>query len=444
MVEPADPPGRRSRLAPVRWRIRGQALHPGAGGSSPTHSIDGGGGTLNAQRHAAAGGGHAAGVERIGDRREAAQLVGDEEMGTRWHPWRSEAPGRPTAHRRPAGRDVDELESLEGQRRRRWVVELDQLVARARAAGHHLADDEVIDGRQRTPDRPCRAAAGGREQADAMTRRGRRSGARHAAGGWEMDTAEPRGRRRRPPQDAADAYRTLSGRLPCSPAAQYNRPPCPPMTDLVARRGSTTSQALRARRASRGGQPSPSRSPIAQGGGFLNRIFPPAPPLPGRPDPLEGFTGGGPLRPVTVRIYLLLENLLAWIPTGLVALVWISCLVQLRRQSVSLLGTFVLFGALIGAGWFGWQRPTLYGAAAALLGFVVATGRSCCSFSPQGATRRRSAAARGDWTAPAPGALLPRSASSAAGMAAICAAARPRSARQRPAGGAVARCHIGT
>jgi hypothetical protein len=33
----------------------------------------------------------------------------------------------------------------------------------------------------------------------------------------------------------------------------------------------------------------------------------------------------------------------------------------------------VLFGALIAAGWFGWQRPTLYGTAAGILGFAITT-----------------------------------------------------------------------
>ncbi len=194
-----------------RWHIRGQPFQPGAGGSSPTDSIDGGGGTLNAQRHAAAGGGHAAGVERIGDRREAAELVGDEEMGTRWHLGSAEAPGRPPAHRRAAGRDVDELESLEGQRRRRWVVELDQLVARARAAGHHLADDEVIDGRRGRPIDSAERQQRGRKQADdddADGRRSARAARRRADGQWTRQT--PRGRRRRPPQDAG---RTLTARL---------------------------------------------------------------------------------------------------------------------------------------------------------------------------------------------------------------------------------------
>ena len=133
------------------------------------------------------------------------------------------------------------------------------------------------------------------------------------------------------------------------------------------------------------GEPEPEPD-SGRGGGFLNRIFPPAPPLSGRPDPLEGFTGGGALRPITLRIFLLRENLLAWIPTGLVAFVGFLASFSFAGGIVSLLGTFVLFGALIGAGWFGWQRPTLYGVAASLLGFVVATAIVLFTFSSQGAT----------------------------------------------------------
>jgi hypothetical protein len=121
-------------------------------------------------------------------------------------------------------------------------------------------------------------------------------------------------------------------------------------------------------------------------GGFLNRIFPPAPPLPGRPDPLAGFNGGGPLRPVTVRLFLLRQNLLAWILPGLIAFVGFLASFSYAGGLVSLLGTFVLFGGLIAAGWFGWQRPTLYGVAASLLGFVIATAIVLFTFSSRGAT----------------------------------------------------------
>jgi hypothetical protein len=132
------------------------------------------------------------------------------------------------------------------------------------------------------------------------------------------------------------------------------------------------------------GEPEPEER--SSQGGFLNRIFPPAPPLPGRPDPLAGFDGGGPLRLVTVRLFLLRQNLLAWLLPGLIAFVGFLASFSYAGGLVSLLGTFVLFGALIAAGWFGWQRPTLYGVAASLLGFVIATAIVLFAFSSQGAT----------------------------------------------------------
>ena len=105
--------------------------------------------------------------------------------------------------------------------------------------------------------------------------------------------------------------------------------------------------------------------------GFLGRIFPPAPPLPGRPDPLAGFDSSGPLRPVRERIYLLRQNLPAWLLTGLVAFIGFFGSFVFATSVLGLVGTFLLFGSLIAAGWIGWQRPTLYGTAAALLSFLV-------------------------------------------------------------------------
>jgi hypothetical protein len=105
--------------------------------------------------------------------------------------------------------------------------------------------------------------------------------------------------------------------------------------------------------------------------GFLSRIFPPAPPLPGRPDPLAEFDRSGPLRPVRERIYLLRQNPAAWLLTGLAAFIGFFGSTALSSSPLSLVATFILFGALIAAGWFGWQRPTLYGTAAALVSFLV-------------------------------------------------------------------------
>ncbi|MGI8999240.1 MAG: hypothetical protein ACR2GO_05990, partial [Candidatus Limnocylindria bacterium] len=146
----------------------------------------------------------------------------------------------------------------------------------------------------------------------------------------------------------------------------------------------------RARLAARGelperdtNNPEPESRPVR--GGFLTRMFPSTPPLPDRKDPLAGFTGSGPLRFVTERLFLLRRNPLAWILPGLLAVVGYLASFGDRTGVISLIGTFVLFGALIAAGWFGWQRPSLFGASAALLTFVIATALVLFSFARQGA-----------------------------------------------------------
>lgn len=183
-----------------------------------------------------------------------------------------------------------------------------------------------------------------------------------------------------------NAYRPLSGRLPCTREVQSAA------MSSEDRSASRRAEARRrARLAARGeySEPEtvdPEPTPRPNRGGFVNRMFPPAPPLPDRPDPLEGFTGGGPLRPITVRLFLLRRNPLAWILPGLIAFVGFLASFSYAAGIVGLLGTFILFGALIAAGWFGWQRPTLYGVAAALVGFVIATAVVLYSYSSQGAT----------------------------------------------------------
>jgi len=146
----------------------------------------------------------------------------------------------------------------------------------------------------------------------------------------------------------------------------------------------------RARLAARGetpepitGDPEPETRPSR--GGFLTRIFPPAPPLPNRPDPLAGFNGGGPLRPVSERLYLLGRNPLAWIVPSLGATVGLIASLSYATGFIGLVGTFLLFGSLIAAGWFGWQRPALFGVAAALAAFLIATALSFLYFADRGA-----------------------------------------------------------
>jgi hypothetical protein len=128
--------------------------------------------------------------------------------------------------------------------------------------------------------------------------------------------------------------------------------------------------------------PTPSRR---GGGGFLGRLFPPAPPLPNRPDPLAGFDPDGPLRPVRERLFLLRRNPWAWTVTGVVAFIGFMATNFYAAGFLGLLGTFVLFGALIAAGWFGWQRPSLYGTAAALVSFVLSATLILVTFASRGA-----------------------------------------------------------
>jgi hypothetical protein len=146
----------------------------------------------------------------------------------------------------------------------------------------------------------------------------------------------------------------------------------------------------RARLASRGELPEPEETepepgPSTQRGGFLRRLFPSAPPLPDRPDPLAGFTGSGPLRPIAERAFLLRRNLISWVVPAVVAFLGLIASLSDRETVLGLMGTFVLFGALIAAGWFGWQRPTLYGTAAALLGYFVSLALIFAFFSSRGA-----------------------------------------------------------
>lgn len=122
-----------------------------------------------------------------------------------------------------------------------------------------------------------------------------------------------------------------------------------------------------------------------RGGGFLSRLFPPAPPLPNRPDPLAGFDREGPMRPVRERAFLLRSNPLAWVLPGIGAFIGFFASLFYAQGLLGLIGTFVLFGALIAAGWFGWQRPTLFGTAAALVSFLLSAGLILYTFASRGA-----------------------------------------------------------
>jgi hypothetical protein len=146
-------------------------------------------------------------------------------------------------------------------------------------------------------------------------------------------------------------------------------------------RASRAEARRRARAAARGDQfeatedeESPEQPAAAERGGFLRRIFPPAPPLPNKPDPLAKFDRGGSLVPVRERAFLLRQNPMAWVLPGALSFLGLYASFFYGGSLIGMLATFVQFGALIAAGWFGWQRPTLYGTAAGVMGGTLTAG----------------------------------------------------------------------
>ncbi len=112
----------------------------------------------------------------------------------------------------------------------------------------------------------------------------------------------------------------------------------------------------------------PARQPSMS---FLARLFPPAAPLPGKPPPLTGFTYTGRLRPLVLGGWLIRQNLYAGIGMGIL---WAASYVLTVQEGRSIFGTiasFVSFGALVAAGWIGWQRPWFYGFVAAVVGYIA-------------------------------------------------------------------------
>lgn len=111
-------------------------------------------------------------------------------------------------------------------------------------------------------------------------------------------------------------------------------------------------------------------APRPAGSGLLQRLFPAAPALKGRPDPLAGFRYEGPLRPVVTAGYLLRQNPIAWLAPGLLYIFsWEIIWLARGGGDLALLALqLVQYVVIAAAGWFGWQRPWLFGAAAGLLG----------------------------------------------------------------------------
>ena len=104
---------------------------------------------------------------------------------------------------------------------------------------------------------------------------------------------------------------------------------------------------------------------------LVQRLFPPAAPLPGKPDPMAGFTYTGRFRPVVSGLWLIRRNPFAGVAMGIL---WAAAYILVDQSGRSLVGTiasFVSFGALVAAGWIGWQRPWLFGLVAAIVGYAL-------------------------------------------------------------------------
>jgi len=118
-------------------------------------------------------------------------------------------------------------------------------------------------------------------------------------------------------------------------------------------------------------QSSEAARPRPASGSFLQRIFPPAAPLAGKPDPMAGFTATGRLRPLAVGAWLIRRNLMAGIGMGLL---WAGAYILTLQERSTVIGSvasFVSFGSLVAAGWIGWQRPWFYGFVAAVVGYIL-------------------------------------------------------------------------
>lgn len=118
-------------------------------------------------------------------------------------------------------------------------------------------------------------------------------------------------------------------------------------------------------------EPTAAERPTSTSGTFVSRLFPPAPPLAGKTDPLAGFGYTGPLRGVVAAFYLLGRHPLTWVAP---ALIWALARLLTDNSLVGVAASLVSFGALIAAGWIGWQRPWLFGLAASVLGMFIFAG----------------------------------------------------------------------
>lgn len=115
--------------------------------------------------------------------------------------------------------------------------------------------------------------------------------------------------------------------------------------------------------------PTPVARPRPQ---LMRGLFPAAAPLKGKPDPLTGFTYDGPLRPLVSSLWLIPRNPIAGLGMGVLwALTWATSTALPKGDLVGTIASFASFGALIGAGAIGWQRPWLFGVVAGAFGYII-------------------------------------------------------------------------
>ncbi|HEY8178999.1 MAG TPA: hypothetical protein VIH33_01245 [Candidatus Limnocylindria bacterium] len=162
----------------------------------------------------------------------------------------------------------------------------------------------------------------------------------------------------------------------------------PPASRAEARRRARQQERGEEADYSEGEEPSTEASTRPSGpAGLFGRLFPPAAPLPGKPDPLAGFTYSGPFRGVVAALYVLALNPRGWLLPGIAWAVaqtvstinlWIAVAYSNQFKGappsyglleiVGLLGTVF---AVVSAGWIGWQRPWLFGLSASIAGTLI-------------------------------------------------------------------------
>jgi hypothetical protein len=127
----------------------------------------------------------------------------------------------------------------------------------------------------------------------------------------------------------------------------------------------------------------PARAPSPS---LFQRLFPPAAPLPGKPDPMAGFTYAGAMRPLVANLWLIPRNLFAAVGMGILWAAAYLITIQYAGTVPGSISSFVSFGALVAAGWIGWQRPWLYGLTASVIGYLIYTAYALFVIATTGPT----------------------------------------------------------